>query len=485
MRQSVSVGCATTTRSRAFVHFRSFITIAVGSVLRGLEWRPRARGLLSGLHQVPIFSNRSIADMLDHVTAILGPARKAEWLSRLNSNADSAIATEWEIAALYCLSKQGTIDAAPRQKGVADLEVIYTSRNTGTRVAVEVTSVSDKSYYETNPTQAFSEELLKVTLKHNIHKIGGIRSDIGDVRGSRGPILGLPPARALSRFFNSSEFTQFIADIKALPMQPHVLEFKFNEARSRLIFSPGRPTGGGGHIVHNLLFDPYKNPITSRLNTKDDQIARARLDLPAVVILCDADCHALHATLPSFAAQSAGQVIHTFLNVRGQSRRINGVSLWPVFIDYSPMSGKPPRYFTDPKHIKNVAQTHFPLDDATLAELSTAARHLPRIARSPNNARRKSKWPLHYGGFSVRGSNPMKIRMSLLSLQYLLSGHIPANKFVEGNAELMKQFKLATDRGFIISSVGVEHCPDEDDDWLEIELEQTAPTHVLREPSVT
>ena len=79
----------------------------------------------------------------------------------------------------------------------------------------------------------------------------------------------------------------------------------------------------------------------------------------------------------------------------------------------------------------------------------------------------------------------MKIRMSLLSLQYLLSGHIPANKFVEGNAELMKQFKLATDRGFIISSVGVEHCPDEDDDWLEIELEQTAPTHVLREPSVT
>jgi hypothetical protein len=299
------------------------------------------------------------------------------------------------------------------------------------------------------------------------------------------PILGLPPVRELSRFFNSPEFSQFIADIKARPTQPHVLSFEYNQAKSRLTFTPGQPTGGGGHIVHNLLFDPYKNPITARLDNKDEQIRRANLDLPAVIVLCDADCHAIHATTSSFGAQSAAQVIHTFLNVRGQSRRINGVSLWPVFSDYTPMSGKPPRYFTAPQRIKNVAQTHFPLDDATFAEVSAAASHLPRIARAPMNARRKYKWPLHYGGFSIRGGNPMKIRMSLLSLQYLLSGDIPANKFAEGNAELMKQFKLATDRGFIISSVGVERCPDEDDDWLEIELKPTAPTHVLQKPPAT
>jgi hypothetical protein len=144
------------------------------------------------------------------------------------------------------------------------------------------------------------------------------------------------------------------------------------------------------------------------------------------------------------------------------------------------MSGKPPRYFTEAQQIKNVAQAHFPLDDATLADVAAAVRYLPRIARTPVNARRKTKWPLYYGGFSIRGSNPMKIRMSLLSLQCLLSGDIPANKFAEGNPDLMKQFKLATDRGLIISAVRVERSTDEDDDWIEFELDQTAPTHTLR-----
>jgi len=96
----------------------------------------------------------------------LGPERRGDWLSRLNRNSDSAIAAEWEIAALYCLAKQGTTGAAPRHEGVRELEVIYTSRSTGTRVAVEVTTLSDKSYFATNPTEAFKDELLRVTFKH-------------------------------------------------------------------------------------------------------------------------------------------------------------------------------------------------------------------------------------------------------------------------------------------------------------------------------
>ena len=423
--------------------------------------------------------------MLDHVTGVLGAERRGDWLSRLNKNADSAIAAEWEIAALYCLAKQGTIETAPRRESVRDLEVIYTSRSAGTRVAIEVTAVSDRPYYDTNPTEAFKDELLRVTFKHDIHKMGAIRYDIGNVRGTRGPILGLPPVRALAQFFQSSEFSQFIADIKRQPAQPHALPFEFKQAKSRLYFTPGPLIGGGTHTVHTLLFDPHKNPITSRLKEKDKQIARAKVDLPAVVILCDADCHALHATASSFGAKSAIEVINLFFNVRRQSRRINGVSVWPVFSDTNSRYGTPPRYFTDPQHVKTVAQTHFPLEDAIFAEISASAAHLPRIASAPVNARRKSRWPPHYGGYTIRGDNPMKIRMSLLSLQYLLSGRIPGNKFAEENADLMKQFKLATDRGFIISSVNVERCSDEDDDWLEIELEKTAPTHILKKPSAT
>jgi hypothetical protein len=85
---------------------------------------------------VPVFSNRSIARMLDHVVEILGTHRRPEWLARLNANPDAAIAAEWEIAVLFCLSVQGLIECAPRAEGLAELEVIYTSRNTGVRVAI-------------------------------------------------------------------------------------------------------------------------------------------------------------------------------------------------------------------------------------------------------------------------------------------------------------------------------------------------------------
>jgi hypothetical protein len=387
-----------------------------------------------------------------------------------------------EIAVLYCLAKQGTIEATARRENVRDLEVIYTSRIIDTRVAIEVTAVSDRSYYEINPTEAFKEEVLRVTFKHHIHKFGGIRHDLGSVRRDRGPILGLPPAKELARFFQSPKLLQFIANIKKQPAQSHEMRFEYNQAKSRLYFVPGPAIGGGGHTVHTLLFDPHKNPITWRLDEKDKQIAKAKLDLPAVVVLCDADCHALHATRSSVGAQSAAQVIHTFLNVRAQSRRINGVVLWPVFSDYNLGSGKRPRYFTTPEIIRTVAQTHFTLDDTTLVDIAGAASQLPRIARAPLNARRKSKSPPYFGGCTIIPGNPMKIRMSLLSLQYLLSGHIPAGKFAEANADLMKQFKLATDRGLIISAVDIERSADEDDDWIEIKLEQTAPTHILKKP---
>jgi hypothetical protein len=210
--------------------------------------------------------------MMGHVVGVLGPERKVDWLSRLNKDPDSAIAAEWEIAALYCLAKQGAIKAAPRRKGVRDLEVIYTSPTTGKRVAIEVTAVPDKSYYHVNPTEAFKDEVLRVTLKESIDQLGGIRFDIGSVPGSRGPILGLPPARGLAGFFQSVEFLQFIANIKTSPAQFHALPFEYNIAKSRLYFTPGHPTGGGGHLVHTLLFDPCKNPITSRLVDKDKRL---------------------------------------------------------------------------------------------------------------------------------------------------------------------------------------------------------------------
>jgi hypothetical protein len=70
----------------------------------------------------------------------------------------------------------------------------------------------------------------------------------------------------------------------------------------------------------------------------------------------------------------------------------------------------------------------------------------------------------YYGG-AVMTRN--EIRMSARELLDLLAGKLDYELFAKrydlGGGNL---FRLFRDRGRMISSAAVEHCPDEDDDWV-------------------
>jgi hypothetical protein len=445
-----------------------------------------------------IFSNRSVARMLSRISPALGSMRENELIARLRSNPDAAVAVEWEIAVIYCLSKQGRIEGVPARHGVREPEIVYTATD-GSRVAIEVTAVSDASFEEKNPIRAFADELLRITLKQGIHHLGGIRYDIGHVKGERGPILGVPPRQEIQRFFASNEFRTFISGIKSTPSQARQLKFDFHGAASTLKFQPGKATGGGGHIVHNLPFDVSNNPIVSRLKSKDRQISKTELELPCVVVLCDGDCAAFNETMSGSSALTAKQVADVFLNgypndqttlwlnssaIRPKSRRINGVVLWAVRENYSPWTGERPQRNPVAQLVNNRCATHYPMAAQIVAEVADSIRFLPRIARTPLNARRHYPLPEYYGGFSISGRSPVKIQMSLLTLQYVLSGRIPFDKFVKDNEELVGALKRLTDDGFAISAIEVKKCPDHDDDWIEFHFDDTAPTHLFVDDGV-
>ncbi len=74
----------------------------------------------------------------------------------------------------------------------------------------------------------------------------------------------------------------------------------------------------------------------------------------------------------------------------------------------------------------------------------------------------------------------MKIEMSLLTLQHLLAGTLTSAEFARDNDSLVAQFKRATERGMMISALNVKPCADEDDDWVEIELNAVAPSHLYQ-----
>jgi hypothetical protein len=429
--------------------------------------------------------------MLQTIAPVLGDTRVLDLRGRLEAASGDAIAAEWEIAIVYCLSLQGRIEAISSTGGVREPDVIYVSSE-GVRVAVEVTAVSDRSFHEKNPMKAFSSELLRITFKNGIHKFGAIQYDIGSVHRADGLVLGVPSRRDIASFFASASFRAFVAGIRSAPASPSEMAFQINGTRSRLKFVPGTRFGGGTHATFNLPVDVRSNPISSRLKAKDSQLAGSGLELPSVVFLCDADCYVLERERVTSDALSAAEIIELFLNgrhsgpfqrARSRSRRINGVVACRVKEEGSWFRPNFRRRHVVSDVVRNRSETCHALRDDCLAEIAACVRHLPPIARMPVNALSAPRWPAHYGGYRMPGGGPnsMKIEMSLMTLQQLLAGTLSTDQFARDHGKLVEQFKRATDAGKLISALKIKECPDDDDDWVEIELNAVAPTHLFKE----
>lgn len=439
---------------------------------------------------MPIFSNRSIARMLQTIAPVIGNTKATDLRSRIEAGAFNAIAAEWEIAIVYCLSLQGRIEAINSRDGVREPDIIYVSSG-GVRVAVEVTALSDRSFHDKNPMRAFGSELLRTTFKNGIHKFGAIQYELGSSDRADGLVLGVPSRRDMASFFASDSFRAFITAIKSSPASPNEMTFQINGVRSRLKFVPGTRFGGGTHATFNLPIDVRSNPISSRLKAKDSQLADSGLALPNVVFICDADCYVLERERITTGALSPSEIIELFLNgrpsgpferARSRTRRINGVVTLRAKEEGSWFQPNSRRRHVVGEVVRNSSETYQALSEQCLAEIAGCIRHLPPLARMPVNAHNEPKWPRHYGGCRILGGGPdsMKVEMSLTTLQQLLAGTLPTDQFARDHGKLVEQFKRATDAGKLISAVKIKECPDDDDDWVEIELSAVAPTHLFK-----
>jgi len=445
---------------------------------------------------MPIFSNRSIAQMLGHIEPVIGQTRSHDLRSRLQKSDAGAIAAEWEIAAIHCLGQEGKIRANPSRDRVGDVDLIYTSHNVPGEVAVEITAISDDSLHERNPVYAFYDEIRRLTVKHQIHRHGGIRTQIGDVKDGQGPILGVPLRRDFGAFFSSLEFREFFKQIRGEPGKRHEFRFTARGAASALIYEPGRATGGGGHLLHTVLVDPIRNPITTRLKAKDRQIRNSELQLPAVVIFCDANCHALSTRVHNAGTVKVEDIVDLFLAGRThieqgpwtiqkgespRSRRINAVVLWSLHEEWNTYLRGPEARKARAHVIPNRGQTHHTLHQDLMKEIAGAARHLPPIVRMPLNALRTYRRPPFYGGYYMTpgGDHVLTIKLSLLGIQQVLTGEIEFAEFTADHSEVFAAIKRVTAQGAMLSDVRIEHAPDSDDDWIEFVFDRMVPDRLL------
>jgi hypothetical protein len=445
---------------------------------------------------MPIFSNRSIARMLGDIEPVIGRTRAHDLRRRLQKGGEGAIAAEWEIAVIHCLGQVGKIRANRSRDGVSDVDLIYTSHSLPGKVAVEITAISDESLHERNPVYAFNDEILRLTLKNQIHRHGGIHTHIGDVKGAQGLILGVPLRKNFTTFFGSPEIREFFEQISASPRERHEYRFTARGAASALVYEPGRATGGGGHLSHTVLVDPTRNPIITRLKAKDRQIRNSKLELPAVVILCDANCRALSTQLHTSGTVKVEDVVDLFLAGRPhieqgpwtiqkgespRSSRINAVALWSLHEAWNTHARGPEARKTRVHVIPNRGHTYHTLHQDLVLEIAGAARHLPPIVRMPLNALRTYRRPAFYGGWSMSdgGNHVLKIKLSLLGFQQILSGEIEFTKFAADHSEAFQSIKRVTADGAMLSDVRIEHVPDRDDDWIEFVFDRVAPSRLF------
>jgi hypothetical protein len=89
--------------------------------------------------------------MMREIAQMIGPVHEGDLLRRLDIGHETAVAAEWEIAALYCLARQGVIQMPATRSNTSEADLAYVRARTRERVLVEITAISDSSLHERNP----------------------------------------------------------------------------------------------------------------------------------------------------------------------------------------------------------------------------------------------------------------------------------------------------------------------------------------------
>jgi len=432
---------------------------------------------------MPIFTNRAIANMVKALCSVFGP-RMAAVKARLASPAH-AIATEWEIAVAYCLSRRGAIELSPEVSGVGNVDLIYTASD-GTRILVEVTALSDAYVDELNPVEPFWEELRKASKGLP----GALAARIGHGEREGRILLGIPSRAEMPGFFKSAEFVAFLRGIRAATDQRHRFDFHCRGIASVIYYAPEQ-SGGGGHAAYDVILDLERNVFTKRLKAKDSQIKRSAQQLPGMVILCDGDCRALQHNVRTPGRPSVDEIITGFLNGRprheagpwllqqgmaSQSRRINAVGILATR-EKRELATADYHRIVEGRYILNDSMVYHPVPEAVVREVMESFTALPRPSQMPYNAKRPWKLPALYGWFSLKGTT---MNFSLLTLQKLLTGELSYEKFVADHRYIVNAVRQMDAEGRMISSAAVIHRPEEDDDIIQLEFNRPNPQEFFK-----
>jgi hypothetical protein len=122
-----------------------------------------------------------------------------------------------------------------------------------------------------------------------------------------------------------------------------------------------------------------------------------------------------------------------------------------------------------------------PILTQIVAAIAKSIDAAPQVRRMPVNARIQRPRLGYHGVFTYTTGDirKLKIKLSLLTVQELLAGRLPYETFRQDFDGAAHAIANAHQRGLAISSLRIEPCPDDDDDWLHIEFDAVQPNHLF------
>jgi hypothetical protein len=428
---------------------------------------------------VYIHTRRKIQRCLADLSGHIGKKSLEELINRLNQNDKTSLASEWEIAILFALSKLGHVSYEPDTGGNQHFDLRYTSHDTQLDFLADVTAVSDDGLLNDNPTSHFFNELSRfLGLGKQIK--GRLNINLNEAKEGRlknGKIdLGLPPKGQIPHWIKQN-LAAFRSDIYSNPTKPHSFSSFDFSAKIEIQYSPSERSGMGAHYPSTTsIYSSTNNPITNRLKKKAKQFRNTQFEGIGGVFLCDGGSSALRSRHCGGSSMPIDELIENHFQASDQLEFI--FVLHPT-ANYSRVIP------TDQNlHTNVVLHTRSTINQKTADELHTLQERLmlalPEPVREGYQAASalKSNWRWHgsfIGGFSL-SKNTIKIPSRLLSS--LLSGSLSIDEYEKQYSastsppSLQEFVRRLSKEGRMIKSIRLEPIPDKDDDWVVIEYGQ-------------
>lgn len=436
---------------------------------------------------MPIFSRRTLQRLIygnENFLSRKQTRKHLDSLNLINSLADDAIPTEWEVVNLNALSKVGKVEHERNFGGTTNPDVYFKSNDDARfEFVADITAPSDKGIDQQNSMEPLLRAIQKKFYdnglnRNHVYLQGGGNAEEVFKREDRARLAWMPgEGRYEQVFFKDAGFVRFFEEIKRNPNESR--QYRFDKPIELSVsYNPRQTSAGMTHLDYKQVNLLERNSIFSALRSKYEQLERSGYMGLRGIILCDGGSDAFHHREGDWGlTYGVDQIVRHFLKDDKVRKDIGFVITVTVVSTQTGRYSLPriidpsARYAVALKvHVSESGEPARQNLDVLIPKLRD--KFLPAVTHAANAVEWIKSDLKHIGGSFEGGSSvgDNEIKLSARLALEVLAGrkqiHDPDDVAVPGTSSSLNPFEEKLNEGRLIEKVIIQKVQDEDDDYI-------------------